>query len=321
MRGVNPFEAEGEWLRCALHTHTLESDGELPAAALVSRYEAAGYHVVAITDHWRLTRVPSTARLLTIPAAELCFDLDEPGPVGEFLALGIGEIPDDPGGMRENWFVHEVEHYEQRTFPDLTTGGRWVEQQGGVAYVAHPYWSGLDVRVLLEAEGYVGLEVYNGSSELECGRGDSSVWWDALLGTGRSTYAIAVDDQHSPLFDLGLAWTWVRVADRTEEGVLHALRTGMAYGSNGPVIREVHRDGTAVEVDCSPCRALVLGMERERGCSVVAGDRGRRFGRILETSEEGLITRARIESPWPDPRYLRLTAVDARGGKAWTNPL
>lgn len=319
VRGVNPFEADGVWMRCALHTHTLESDGELPPWALVGHYQAAGYDVVAITDHWRLTRVGSTEQLIALPAAELCFDLDTPG-VGEFLAFGIHEIPDDPGGRRENWLVNEVERYEQRTFPDLSTAARWVEGQGGVTYVAHPYWSGLDPRVLLEADGFAGLEVYNGTSELEDGRGDSSSWWDALLEAGRTTYAIAVDDQHSPLFDLGLAWTWVRAADRSAEAVLAALRTGMAYGSNGPLVHEVHRDGGSVEVSCSPCRRLVVGMERERGCSVVAGDRGRRSGRILETSDDGLITRARIDVPWDDPRYLRLTAIDERGAKAWTNP-
>jgi hypothetical protein len=63
----------------------------------------------------------------------------------------------------------------------------------------------------------------------------------------------------------------------------------------------------------------VLGMERERGCSVTAGERGRRFGKILETNGDGWITRARLESPWPDPLYMRVTCIDANGRKAWTN--
>jgi hypothetical protein len=318
---AGPFEAEGTWLRCALHTHTSRSDGELAPTELVQRYQQAGFDVLAITDHWRLTRVPATARLLTIPAAELSFDLAERGVVGDFVAFGIGEIPDDPGGDRENWFFHEQEHYEQRTFPGLTAAMTWVAAQGGVAYVAHPYWTGLDVDVLLDADGYAGIEVFNGSSERECGRGDSSPWWDAVLETGRAVHAIAVDDQHVPGLDLGLGWTWVRAAERSPEAVVEALRSGTSYSSNGPVLHEVSREGTTVEVMCSPCRAVVLGMERERGWSVIAGEDGRRFDGVLDTDDEGLITHARIESPWPDPRYLRITAVDMRGRKAWTNLL
>lgn len=319
LRGRNPFETDGVWLRAALHTHSTESDGQLEPRFLVEDYRDAGFDVVALTDHWRLTRVSSTDRLLTIPAAELTYDV-APGRVGEFLAYGIQHLPDDPGGMRENWVVNE-EHWEQRTFPGFTAANRWAAAQGAVTYAAHPYWSGLDVDVLRQAEGFAGLEVFNGTSEVEDGRGDSSSWWDALLGDGRLVFGIAVDDQHVPLFDLGLAWTMVRASDRSETAVVEALRTGAMYASSGPAIFDAHVDGDAVEVACSPSRAVVLGMREERGASVVAGERGRRMGSILETNDDGLITRARVESQEPDPGYLRVSVVDAVGRKAWTNPL
>jgi hypothetical protein len=44
-------------------------------------------------------------------------------------------------------------------------------------------------------------------------------------------------------------------------------------------------------------------------------------GRFLETSPDGLITRARVESAESEPGYLRVSVVDAAGRKAWTNPL
>jgi len=320
IRGRNPFETDGVWLRAALHTHTTESDGQLEPRFLVEEYRDAGFDVVAVTDHWRVTRVPSTDRLLTIPAAELTYDI-APGRVGEFLAYGIHDLPDDPGGMRENWIVNEEEHWEQRTFPDFTAANRWAGGQGAVTYAAHPYWSGLDIDVFRRAEGFAGLEVFNGTSDVEDGRGDSSPWWDALLGDGRLVFGIAVDDQHAPLFDLGLAWTMVRAAARTEAAVLEALRTGAAYASSGPAILDAHLDGDSVEVACSPCRAVVVGMREERGASVVAGDRGRRMGAIVQSDPDGLITRARVESQEPDPGYLRVSVIDAAGRKAWTNPL
>ena len=231
---MNPFATEGEWLRCALHTHSLESDGDLHPSALATHYEAAGYDVLSVTDHWLLTEVASTKMLLTIPGAELTFDLPEPRRIGEVLVFGIEEIPDDPGGNRDNWLVNEVEHWQQRTFPDLTAAGRYAEEQGGVAYVAHPYWSGLDARVIIEAEHVAGVEVFNATGDTECGRGDSSMTWDAVLEAGRTSFGIATDDSHAPLFDIGLAWTWVRVQDRSEEAVVRALREGMTYFSAGP---------------------------------------------------------------------------------------
>ena len=66
-----PFEGDGVWLRCALHAHTTNSDGELAPRLLVRHYEWAGYDVLALTDHWVRTVEPSTQKLLVIPSAEL----------------------------------------------------------------------------------------------------------------------------------------------------------------------------------------------------------------------------------------------------------
>jgi hypothetical protein len=46
-------------------------------------------------------------------------------------------------------------------------------------------------------------------------------------------HGIATDDSHMPLFDIGQAWTWVKVEERTSEAVVSALRDGHAYGSTG----------------------------------------------------------------------------------------
>ena len=58
----NPWNREGPWLRCALHAHTTNSDGEVAPRTLVKHYERAGYDVLAITDHWFRSAPPSTER-------------------------------------------------------------------------------------------------------------------------------------------------------------------------------------------------------------------------------------------------------------------
>ena len=57
---INPFQTEGTWLRCALHAHTTRSDGELQPEALVDHYERAEWDALAVTDHWTITRPPSS---------------------------------------------------------------------------------------------------------------------------------------------------------------------------------------------------------------------------------------------------------------------
>ena len=59
------FGGSGEWLRCALHAHTTRSDGELAPELLAAHYARAGYDVLAITDHWRLTDAESSELLVS----------------------------------------------------------------------------------------------------------------------------------------------------------------------------------------------------------------------------------------------------------------
>ena len=321
--GSNPFESDGEWLKCALHTHSTVSDGTLPPHVLAQAYEEAGFDVLSITDHWRLAEAPSTDRLLTIPGAELGFDLRKPNyarQTAEFLVWGIDHVPDDPGGNKDNWMFNAEENWEVRTFPKLTDGATWAATMGAVVYVAHPYWNHLSIDDLADADGVAGIEVFNGSSEAEDGRGDSSVWWDALLGSGRAAFGIGTDDQHYPLFELGLAWTMVRAAERTQSAVLEALRHGQSYFSNGPAIHHVESVDGGVVVECSPARSVRLQREQEHGTSVSVSRGGRHMGKILAVDGNGMITRAFLDCD-PDALYRRVVVVDAQGGRAWSNPL
>jgi hypothetical protein len=318
--GSDPFAADGQWLKTALHTHTSVTDGELEPRAVAEHYEWAGFDVLAITDHWTLTYLPSTENLLVITGAELAVDPLGHGRYTEILAIGIDDIPEDPGGDRSYW--ERIDNYDFKTFPDLTMAAAHITGQGGAAFVAHPYWSGLTPEVVLQAEGLTGIELFNASSHRENGRGDSSYIWDLALEAGVSLSAIATDDSHYPLFDIGDAWTMVRAAERTREAVLDALLHHRTYASNGPALYEVTRDGDAIEVRCSPCASIVLHSRYEEGWAVSAGHRGRQeFARILERDDRGLIVRASFRPPVEDLPFVRVVATDGRGRSAWTNPL
>jgi len=301
-----PWCTEGEWLRCALHAHTTQSDGELAPDLLALHYERAGYDVLAVTDHWQRTEARAV-RILVIPSVELNCIL--PGARdGHVLGFGVGC---DPG---------ELESLAEE-YGDLPRTADWVEQHGGVAYLAHPYWTGVSAGTLELPPNVAGIEVYNAGCELEIGRGLSTVHWDELAEAGRLCPAIASDDSHHPGFDSDLAWAWIKTRARTAEMILAALAAGSFYSSSGPTLKDVARDGDAVEVSCSPCRAVTLVSGKSIGAAVNAGRLGYVYrGRVLATDEAGLVVRARLEVP-PAARHVRVEITDAVGRKAWANPV
>ena len=302
---VDPFSSDGEWLRCALHAHTTESDGELSPALLAAHYRRAGYDVLAITDHWKITDAEADG-LLVVPSTELNCVL--PGARdGHVLGFGVVATPDE---LREL----------AAGYSNLDETGQWITSRGGVAYLAHPYWTGVTPGTLELPESVTGIEVFNAGCELEVGRGLSAVHWDELLEAGRLCSALATDDSHHPGFDSGFAWTWLRVTERSRDGVLAALRDGRFYASSGPELRDIRRNGDTVEVRCSPCRSVTLVSGKSTGAAVNAGRLGYRHkADVTEVGEDGLIIGAVLTIP-PAASHARVQVTDAAGGTAWSGP-
>jgi hypothetical protein len=302
---MSPFDAEGTWLRCALHAHSTNSDGELAPDLLVRHYEWAAYDVLATTDHWVRTDEPSTKRLLVIPSTELNAVVGD-GEDAHVLALGVEADPVAPTGE----------------FERLADVVGWIEANGGLPYLAHTYWSGLRSDQWWDCPGLLGIEVWNSGCELELGRGDSSLHWDEALEHGCDLQALATDDSHHPGYDSGFAWTWVRAAERTREAVLGALRAGSFYGSTGPEIRGIEVSDDEVVVRCSPAAAVTLYCGRTRGARANAGRLGYpNLSRVLERTDDGAITAVALQRPWDGGRYGRIEVRAADWTKAWTNPL
>jgi hypothetical protein len=302
---VNPFEADGIWLRCALHAHTTNSDGEMSPAVLARHYERAGFDVLAITDHWVRTVEASSAKLLVVPGAELNATLAGSGLDVHILALGLGADPVRP----------------QAGLDGLAETVGWIRANGGLPYMAHTYWGGLRSGDFAACKGLAGLEVYNAGCEIEVGRGLASVHWDEALETGALLHGIAVDDCHHPGYDSARAWVWARCAERSERAVLDALREGTFYSSTGPRIHGLTVGDTDVEVRTSPARSITLVSSPRKGARVNAGRLGYpRDAMILERTDGGEITAARLDRP-AQARYGRVEVEDAGGGRAWTNPL
>jgi hypothetical protein len=301
----DPFGQAGTWLRCALHAHTTNSDGELSPSALVRHYEEQGFDALAITDHWVRTVEPSTDGLLVLAGTELDALRGDGRTSAHVLALGVRADPEP----RPSHFL------------GLEETVAWVRASGGVPYIAHTYWSGLRSGEFERCEGLAGLEVFNAGCELEVGRGHAGLHWDEALEAGSRLFGIATDDSHHPGRDSGHAWVWARCEERTPEAVLAALDSGAFYSSAGPEIQALETDGEDVVVRCSPARSLTLLSGRTKGARVNAGEGAYRYsGEVLATDGDGLIVEARLTRPQGSP-HGRLEVEDDAGRRAWTNPL
>lgn len=99
-----PFGDEpGVWLRCALHTHTIESDGWLTPPILRRYHAVAGYDVLAITDHDRYTPAPEgDDNLLLLGGTELSLKAPASGGPLHLLGLGVDDLAGDDTGADAN---------------------------------------------------------------------------------------------------------------------------------------------------------------------------------------------------------------------------
>ena len=299
---ANAFQLPGEWLRTQLHSHTTQSDGDAAPAELVAHYAAAGYDVLAITDHHAVTSFDGGG-ILVIASSELTAR-----PVGglesDILALGCEALP-DPNDV----------------FGSIEDAARFTVEHGGVAFLAHPYWSGLESGAFLDAPSLAGIELMNGGSQLANGNGRSAEFWDAVLHHTRGAcLGIASDDCHTPGLDSNLAWTMVRAEERSREAVLDALRAGAFYATEGPQILAVEVGDAGVEVRCSGARAVTLRSGPWDGGRVHADAEMMAWrGEVTRRDEHGAIVSAVMRFP-EQATYARVEIEDAQGRSAWSNP-
>jgi hypothetical protein len=286
----NPFECDGTWYRANLHAHTTESDGDLPPEEAAKFYRRAGYDVLAITDHDRVTHIEAEIPgLLLVSGVELGAGRSKQGT--RFHIVGLDVRSSGP-------WTHRAESAQEAV--------NALREDGGIAFIAHPYWSGLMADDMAGVTGAFAIEVYNTGCDLEILRGFSMIQWDDLLTLGCTYGALAVDDGHRGAVDHGLGWTMIRAKELSAATIREALLRGRYYASTGPEIVNVAADGGKVTVETSPVSSIALVSEPEKGARARA-----KPGDSIRGAEFEL----------PDARYCRVEAMDREGKIAWSNPL
>jgi hypothetical protein len=115
----------------------------------------------------------------------------------------------------------------------------------------------------------------------------------------------ATDDAHFHIADWFGGWVMVKAETLEPEALIEALKSGLYYSSQGPLIHGIAASGDVLEVECSPASAIMaLGRGSASACTVGTD-----------------ITRARLPIAALKSGFARVVIVDERGRKAWSNPL
>jgi hypothetical protein len=295
MNAQNPFRADGQWYRGALHVHTTESDGRYTPAEAAQAYRTNGYHFLAVTDHNVVTDISSydDADFVTIPGVELNYDENAAGMGYHLVALGATAFLELPKDIAVQDAID-----------------CWAD--AAIMHLAHPYWSGLAVAEMMALEGLVGLEIYNHSADTDLGKALATVHWDNLLAQGKRWWGFAVDDVHwlgenSHVYDVFGGWVWAKAEGLSRHALLQALKYGMFYASTGPQIHDFALDDGVVYVRCSDVTRINFIGQTQWGVQRRAAP-----GQTITDAEVRLDKRQ---------RYLRVECIDACGRAAWTNPV
>lgn len=281
--------------RANFHMHTTKSDGAVDPMEALRRYRTAGYDILAVTDHRRVTETAHVAGLLTIPGIELDFFLP-PGQAIHLLGLGVS-----PEIVRQ-W-------NPKGTAEDAV---RAIHTCGGQAVLAHPAWSmntTEKMRSLAEA-GVDAVEIWNSVSNppLNARRADSSAMLDALWANHPASLmpVLGNDDTHTYGAEFASGWTMVQPDALTVPAVLDAVRQGRCYATQGPEIRRLAYEQGRLTVDCSPAESIIF----YSNCPWVGGRT--RLGHGM-TGASYEVQR--------DDHFVRVQVTDARGRSAWSGPI
>jgi hypothetical protein len=299
----NPFTEKGNWYKGNLHTHTTHSDGKKTIKEHLEAYKNNGYKFLAITDHNKYTNTSNLSKddFLLIQGQEVSVGTNSSGDFYHILALGLGD--------QMSIFTPDPDENPQKVID-------FIKKENGVSIIAHPYWSGLDFNDLLKLKGYNGIEVYNHLTELLNDRGDSMIYWDALLSKKRRLCGFATDDTHNLNWegmpsDYNGGWINVKSQELTQESIIDSIKKGLFYSSSGPEIKDIIIEDDTISVKTSPVQKIAFATRASKGI------RGR--VRCNKTLDKPITSMS--YSALPRDMYVRVQVTDFNGHRAWSNPI
>ncbi len=277
-----------KYYKLALHLHTTISDGRKTPEEVAREYKADGYDAIAFTDHWKYGEGGELEGLKIISGCEYNIG-------GNETIEGVYHIV--------SLFTKENPNLKRDATPQEAVDA--INAAGGIAVLAHPFWSVNTPEDLINLNGVFATEIYNAVSDAgQSMRPYSDYFIDLCANKGAYPYIFATDDAHAYYGkDNRLGWVMVKADELTNEALLQALKRGDFYATEGPYLR-AYRDGNKLIIDTSPCE--IIGT-----ISNLSWDRDR----VLRGED---LTHFEYEIREKD-KWVRVEARDKDGKRAWSN--
>lgn len=285
-----------------LHTHTTRSDGPYELDTVLKAYQDMGYQFLCISDHRKYYKSSrkDNEEFIILDGME--------GEVGDssyhIHAIGDYSVEAEARfGAEEIWPV--TEKSPQETIDEY-------KKRGNICIINHPRWTKLEYEELLEAKGYIGIEIYNNNCDRESLTGCATDYWDYLLRRGKKVYGFASDDAHAEDFHFRVreyfgGWICVSADALSQKNIVSSLKSGDFYASSGPEILAIDREDHTLSVQTSPVTSIAFVAWPEHGLNVYDKN-GRDIQEATFTMAEGT-------------SYVRIEITDRYGKKAWSNPV
>ena len=279
-------------LKINTHMHTTISDGRKTPEQAAEIYKNAGYDRIAFTDHRIYNPGGTVNGMHVMSGAEYNVGSLRDGAEGVYHIIALG-CKKDP--------CMTPEHAPQEVIDA-------IHACGGLAILAHPYWSLNRVEKTSKLRGVDATEIYNTVSDAgQSARPYSGHFVDISAGIGLCYPLLAADDTHFYAGD-DETKSFIMVEgdeNSTDDDVLAAIRQKRFYASQGPEIH-IRREGNEIVVNSSPVKRVNIFSN-----TVFGFDHCFRDGNYTEV-------RCKIE---PYETFFRAEVFDEDGRAAWSNIL
>jgi hypothetical protein len=304
---IAPFDAHGRFFRGNVHCHSTCSDGVRDPADVVAAYRDAGYDFVVLTDHfeaehgWRVTDTRG---------------LRQPG----FTTILGAELSSAPWHRRDVVWINAIglpADFPPPPADDHVEAIRRAVDLGAFLVLLHPELNNLPLALAPTGElrsALDAVEIYTHSMATTWpNHAQGHHLADGLLEEGARLNLVAADDAHftHPSDRFG-GWLEVRCDALDPDALVHALKAGAYYSTQGPELHRIAVDGDAVTICCSEARAIVLSG---------GGDRWQATQQALASGADALLTDATLPATAFHGSFCRVTVVGPDGRRAWSNPL
>lgn len=284
---MNLFNTSNKQYKGNLHTHTTLSDGLKSVEECIELYKQNGYDFISITDHRKYFGGCTRDDFLVFSGTE--FHVHDYETKRAYHIVGIGI---------KNEIYTDDSFTPQRIIDEINAAK-------GMAIIAHPTWSLLTHRDLMDLHSYVGIEIWNKVSESYSNRGDSTYYVDVLASKGKTPLVFAVDDTHFYEDDLFGGFIMVNSESLNKDDIMESIKNKKFYCSQGPEIYQIELEDDVIKVETSPVKQISF-MSDTFYCS------DRIFKKAGELITGGVYNIKKTDS------FVRIECIDQNNKKAWS---